>query len=101
MQDGRDRSRAPRRRTDDRPKPVEGRFELAAPRLVQEWLDAGEIRVSADDFAVAREFLERVGWQVQLVPGLLVRLIGVDGHTREMTRENLVMQALRILARRA
>jgi hypothetical protein len=100
MQDERNHPRPPRRRDDDRPKPVQGRFELAAPRLVQEWLDAGEIRVSADDFAVAREFLERVGWQVQLVPGLFVHLIGADGHVREMTRENLVMQALRVLARR-
>jgi hypothetical protein len=101
MQDGRERTRAPKRHDDERPKAVSARFELAAARLAQEWLEAGEVRVSATDFAVAREFLEQVGWQVQLVPGLLVRLIGVDGHEREMTRENCVLQALRILARSA
>jgi len=99
VQNDRDNTRASRRRDDGPPKPIRNRFELAAPRLMREWLDAGEVRVSAGDFAFAREFLEQVGWQVQLVPGLLVRLVGVDGHAREMTREKLVMQALRELAR--
>ena len=98
MQNDRDDRRRPPRHLGDRNRPLRGRFDLAAPRLVREWLETGSVRVSDGDFAVAREYLEQVGWQVHLAQGL-VRLIGTDGRVREMTREALVLQAVRELAR--
>lgn len=85
--------------TKNHPKTVRAQFELAAARITESWVSAGRISVSAGDLALAQEFLEQVGWQVQQVPGLLVRLTNRDGRSQEMTREDAVVQALRELAR--
>ena len=45
----------------------------------------------------AQEFLEQTGYQVQEVPGLLVRLTR-EGQSEEMTREKAVLLAMRRLA---
>jgi len=86
---------------DERARPVETRFELAAWRMVEGWLEAGRIRVSAGDVLLAREFLEHSGCRVEDVPGLRVRLVNGEGRAQEMTREAAVLIALRQLAARA
>ena len=86
--------------TDDlvatRPLPVTSRFQLAAPRLADAWLRAGRIRVSPEEFRIAREFLERDGWTVEELPGVRVRLRH-PGFSGETTREEAVVVALRRL----
>jgi len=86
---------------DERARPVETRFELAAWRMVERWLEAGQILVSAGDVRMAREFLEHTGCRVEDVPGLRVRVVNGDGRAQGMTREAAVMIALRQLAARA
>ncbi|HEV7735307.1 MAG TPA: hypothetical protein VGR62_24255 [Candidatus Binatia bacterium] len=86
---------------EERPKTVANRFELAASRMAEEWLNAGHMSVSAGDLRIAREFLEQVGITVEETPGVLVRLNYRDGRSQEMTREAAVMLALRRLAGRA
>ena len=85
---------------DERARPVETRFELAAWRMVEGWLTAGRIDVSAVDVRLAREFLEHTGSRVEDMPGLLVRVVTGEGRAQEMTREAAVMIALRRLAAR-
>jgi len=85
---------------DQTARPVETRFELAAWRMVEGWLTAGRIDVSAVDARLAREFLEHTGSRVEDMPGLLVRVVTGEGRAQEMTREAAVMIALRRLAAR-
>ena len=81
-------------------RPVETQFELAAWRMVERWLTAGRIHVSAGDVRLAREFLEHTGSRVEDIPGLLVRVVTGEGRAQDMTREAAVMIALRRLAAR-
>ena len=83
---------------EDRPRAVASRFELAASRIADAWLSNGHIAVSADDFRLAREYLDRTGSTVEETPGVLVRIKGRDGAAQEMTREAAVILALRRLA---
>ena len=85
---------------DERARPVETRFELAAWRMVERWLEAGRVRVSACDVRLAREFLEHTGSRVEDMPGLRVRVVNGEGRAQEMTREAAVLIALRQLAAR-
>ncbi len=85
---------------DSPPRPVEMRFELAALRLADDWLRTGTVRASAADLQVAREFLVHVGFRVEELPGLQVRLLYPSGEATEMSREAAVMAALRRLAAR-
>ena len=80
------------------PRPMRTRFELAALRLTEEWLRCGIVRASADDLELAGEFLERSGFRVEAVPGLRVRLTYPVGDAIEMSRESVVVAALRRLA---
>lgn len=84
--------------TKNRPKPVQARFQLAAARLADAWAASGSVTVSADDMALAADYLRHVGWQVRHVEGLLVRLTDRDGRTEDVTREQAVLRALRELA---
>jgi hypothetical protein len=84
--------------TEDRPRPVETRFELAAARMAEGWLHARRFRVSAEELRITREFLERRGWRLREVAGLRVRVVRPDGRVDETTREDVVMTALRGLA---
>jgi hypothetical protein len=86
---------------EERPQKVETHFELAARRLADGWLRAGHFHVSAGDFRLAREFLERTGLNVTELPGLVVQLRTPRGAAEEMTREEAVVVALQRLARRA
>jgi hypothetical protein len=81
-------------------KAVSTRFELAAGRMVDAWLAAGRVDVSAADARLVREFLEESGWRVEEVTGGTVRVVQRDGRIEEMTREAAVMAALRQLAGR-
>jgi hypothetical protein len=81
-------------------QPVRSRFELAIGRMIDAWLVAGRISVSAGDVKLAREFLEQTGSKVEDAPAARVRLVGDDGRAEEMTREAAVMIALRRLATR-
>jgi hypothetical protein len=80
----------------DPPPEVRSRFELAAARMADAWLRAGRARLSAQDFRIVREFLERDGWTVEELPGVFVRL-QCRGHSGEMTREAALLVALRRL----
>ena len=79
------------------PPEVESRFALAAARMADAWLRAGHIRVSAHDFRIVRDFLERDGWTVEELPGVSVRLQSGGVLSAEMTREAAALVALRRL----
>ena len=81
-------------------QPVRSRFELAIGRMIDAWLVAGRISVSAGDVKIAREFLEQTGSKVEDAPAARVRLVSDDGRAEEMSREAAVMIALRRLATR-
>ena len=83
---------------ENRPRQVRTRFELVARRLVESWLAAGNMQVSASDMRSAREFLELTGMRVEETPGVLIRLVTRGGRAREVTREVAFMMALRRLA---
>ena len=82
---------------DDRPRAIATQFELCAARLMEGWVTAGSMQVSAGDLRMAAEFLREVGWQVEEAAGLMVKLRGTDGCTREMTREATLLFAVRCL----
>ena len=86
--------------TEKRAHLVGSRFELAIGRMMDAWLVAGRISVTAGDVKLAREFLEQTGSKVEDAPAARVRLVEDDGRTEEMTREAAVMTALRRLATR-
>jgi len=88
--------------TGKKPRKVASRFELAASRMAEAWLEAGAVTVSADDLRVVREFLTQTGWTVREARGGLLRLARKrGGPVREMTREAVVLFALRGLAERS
>ena len=84
--------------TNNRPKAVTARFQLAAARLADAWAANGSLTVTADDMALATDYLRQVGWQVRHVEGLIVRLTDRDGRTEDVSREQAVLRALRELA---
>lgn len=86
---------------EERPRPVASRFELAASRLTEAWLNAGQVSVTADDLRMARDFLAQTGITVEETPGVLVRIRHRDGRSQETTREGAVLLALRRLASRS
>jgi hypothetical protein len=82
---------------EGRPRAIATRFELFAAKLMEGWIAAGAVQVSSGDLHMAAEFLRQVGWQVEEVAGLMVRIRGANGLTREMTREATVLFAVRCL----
>jgi hypothetical protein len=87
--------------TKKKPRQVVSRFELAASRMAEAWLQAGAISVSPDDLRVARDFLTHTGWTVREVSGGLLQLARKrGGPARQMSREAVVLFALRGLAER-
>ena len=86
---------------DEPVRAVQTQFELAAWRMVERWMTAGAISVSAGDVRLAREFLEQAGFRLEDVEGLRVRLVSREGRSEEITREAAVLMALRRLAARA
>ena len=86
--------------TEERAHQVRTRFELAVGRMMDAWLTAHRIEVSATDVKLACEFLEENGWTVQDAPGVRLRVVTHDGHEEEITREAAVLMALRRLASR-
>jgi len=83
---------------EKKPRTVQTRFELAAARMVESWIAAGRMRVSASDMRIAQEFLETAGWTIHSAPGARVRMVSRAGRAQEMTREAAVVIALRRLA---
>jgi len=79
------------------PPEVRSRFALAAARMADAWLRAGHVRVSAHDFRIVRDFLERDGWMVEELPGVCVRLRSGGVLSTDMTREAAALVALRRL----
>jgi len=86
--------------TETIPHRVHTRFELAIRRMVDTWLDAGRMEVSAGDVKLAREFLEHSGWRVEDAADARLRVVNRDGRAQEMTRQEAVMAAFRGLASR-
>ncbi len=85
---------------EEQPRAIATQFELFAARLMESWITAGSVQVSAGDLRMAAEFLRQVGWQVEETAGLMVKLRGSDGLTRELTREATMLFAVRCLAGR-
>jgi len=85
---------------EDLPRNIATRFELFAAKLMESWISAGSVQVSSGDLRMAAEFLRQVGWQVEEVAGLMVKLRGSDGRTHEMTREAAMLFAVRCLTGR-
>jgi len=83
---------------EDLPRNIATRFELFAAKLMESWISAGAVQVTSGDLHMAAEFLRQVGWQVEEAAGLMVKLRGADGRTREMTREDAILFAVRCLA---
>jgi hypothetical protein len=83
---------------EERPRRIATQFELFASKLMETWISAGAVHVTADDLRMAAEFLRIVGWRVEETAGLMVKLRGADGRTREMTREAAMLFAVRTLA---
>ena len=83
-----------------RPRQLRVRFEIAAARMIEAWVAAGRIAVSAGEMQLAREFLEDDGWTVRDVPGTRVELVRGTGNAREVSREDAGMMALRRLVGR-
>lgn len=86
--------------TEKRPVRVQSRFELAIRRMVDAWLEAGRLEVSAGDLKLAREFLEETGCRVEDAGHARLRLVSREGRAEEMSREAAVMAAFRRLANR-
>jgi hypothetical protein len=86
---------------EDRPRTIATRFELFAARIMEEWINAGIVQVSAGDVRMAAEFLREAGYRVEETAGLMVKLRSADGRTREMTREAAMLFAVRHLAGQA
>lgn len=82
---------------EDLPRKLGSQFELFAARLMERWISAGSVQVSSGDLRMAADFLRQVGYQVEEVAGLMVKLRGSDGRTREMTREDAMLFAVRCL----
>ena len=83
---------------DDLPRTIATQFELFASKLMESWLASGSVQVSSGDLRMAADFLRQVGWRVEETAGLMVKIRGSDGRTREMTREAAMMFAVRCLA---
>jgi len=85
---------------EELPRTIATQFELFAGRLMEAWILAGQVSVSSGDLKMAAEFLRLAGWSVEETAGLMVKLRGRDGRTREMTREDTILFAVRTLAGR-
>ena len=83
---------------EDQPRTIATQFELFAARLMENWLNAGQVQVSAGDLRMAADFLRAAGYRVEETAGLMVKLRDEDGSTREMTREAAMLFAVRRLA---
>jgi hypothetical protein len=86
--------------TEERPRTVTSRFELAVGRMIERWMAAGRVSISSADVDLAREFLEQTGWKVEDLPGARLLVVKGRGHSEEMTREDAVVVAVRRLAER-
>lgn len=78
--------------------PVRTRFELAAPRWAEAWLQTGRVSLSEQDMGIVGEFLERQGWRLEGHSGARIRIRGRSGRPRLMSREAVAVLALRQLA---
>ena len=84
---------------DNPPRKFQTRFELAAARIADAWLDSRRISTTTADYRMAREFLEEFGWVVEPRPGLTVRILHEHAFSKEMPREEMVAIALRLVLR--
>jgi hypothetical protein len=81
----------------DRPRAVDSPFELAARRIMANWLETSCVAATADDLRLATDFLKRVGVTIEHLPGCEVRLVSERGQDAIMSREAAVMTAIRHL----
>lgn len=77
---------------------VESRFELAAPRWAEAWLQMGKVSLSPQDMGIVGEYLARQGWTLEGESGSRIRIRGRSGRPRLMSREAVAVLALRQLA---
>ena len=87
--------------TEKPPRAVVNRFELAAARMADAWVRAGRVTVTSDDLAIAREFLQAMGWKVTDGRGGLLRVVARRSRqVLQLTPEGAVLLAMRRLAGR-
>ena len=87
--------------TEKPPRAVVNRFELAAARMADAWVRAGRVTVTSDDLAIAREFLQAMGWKVTDGRGGLPRVVARRSRrVLQLTPEGAVLLAMRRLAGR-
>jgi hypothetical protein len=82
----------------DPPPPLPDPFALTARRITDAWLDSRDVTATPDDLRLAAQFLQRAGMTVDLLPGLLVRIVSARGHESVVSREAAVMTAIRRVA---
>lgn len=83
---------------NDPPHAVESPFELAARRIAETWIATRRVEATLDHLRLATPFLRDCGFTVEILPGLRVRLVEPGGPAIVMSRETLVVTALRCLA---
>jgi len=81
------------------PRKLQSRFELAAARIADAWLDSGHISTTTADYRMACEFLEQSGWVVEPRPGLTVRILRGHTFSEQIPREEMVAIAIRLVLR--
>jgi hypothetical protein len=85
---------------NDPPRPVESPFELAAHRLMAAWLDAQRVSATPDDLHLAARFLQRIGVTIEPLSSFEVRLVSPRGDSTVLSREAVVVTAIRSLVTR-
>jgi hypothetical protein len=85
--------------TDRPPRAVESPFELAGRRLADRCLAAGRVAVDERDLRMAIDFLRRFGIAVEAGPGADLRILSAASRATVVTREAVLVLALRCLAR--
>ena len=83
---------------NDPPRAVQWPFELCARRIAETWLATREVAATLDDLRLATPFLRGCGITVESLPGREVRVSSDRGQTTVMSREAVIMTALRCLA---
>ena len=81
----------------DPPREPGSPFELAARRMIDTWLEAGCVAASPDDLRLATSFLRQFGITLEPLPGCQVRVMSERDGVAVMTREEVVMAAIRRL----
>jgi hypothetical protein len=79
------------------PPRLEEPFALAARRITAGWLARRRVDASPEDLRLATSFLERCGFRIECLPGREIRLVSERGRATVLSREALLLTAIRSL----